>query len=203
LRRYFTNYYGCVRGGCATYIRSSAATTNFSADATIDVGESNAATRILRTLIKPYLGNFGTLGLSKKINIVSVKLGLFLAADFSSNARDFKVYRLLRNWVESEATWNIYSTGNNWNTAGAGGSGTDYDSTVLATTNFLSNEAVTGYKEFNISVSEFKMFLDGTYPYYGFLIKADTETDDMYQFHGPNTASPALKPYLVVEYYML
>lgn len=43
------------------------------------------------------------------------------------------VDRLRRyDWVESEATWNIYKTGNNWGTAGALNATTDYDSTNRA-----------------------------------------------------------------------
>lgn len=41
----------------------------------------------------------------------------------------FPIARCLRAWVTDEATFNIYSTGNNWNTAGCHGSGTDYTTT--------------------------------------------------------------------------
>lgn len=51
-------------------------------------------------------------------------------ADIAAN---FDVFRVLRNWVVSEATWNIYSTGNNWATAGAGGSGTDIAASASGT----------------------------------------------------------------------
>jgi hypothetical protein len=43
-----------------------------------------------------------------------------------------RVHQLLRtDWVEGQATWNIYKTSNNWSTAGAAGAGTDYSSTVI------------------------------------------------------------------------
>ena len=52
------------------------------------------------------------------------------------------MYRLLRtDWVENQATWEIYKTGSNWTTAGAGSSGNDYSpdnscsSSVSRTTN--------------------------------------------------------------------
>jgi hypothetical protein len=47
-------------------------------------------------------------------------------------------HKCLRNWVEGEATWNIWSTGNNWTTAGALSHNNDiYDD---ATTGGLSGE---------------------------------------------------------------
>lgn len=42
------------------------------------------------------------------------------------------VRRLLRAWVENQATYNIYSTGNSWTTAGAGSDGNDRVATVSA-----------------------------------------------------------------------
>ena len=43
-------------------------------------------------------------------------------------------YRLVRNFVASQATWNIASTGTNWGTAGALNSSTDYTTTNSAST---------------------------------------------------------------------
>jgi len=44
-------------------------------------------------------------------------------------------YRCMRyDWVEAEATWNIYKTGSSWTTPGASGTGTDFDDTILSDT---------------------------------------------------------------------
>jgi hypothetical protein len=50
----------------------------------------------------------------------------------SDNWMHIRVVRILRNWVEAEATWDVYSTGNSWTTVGAQGADTDYDSGRIA-----------------------------------------------------------------------
>jgi len=63
--------------------------------------------------------------------ITAIKLYVW-AHDIETTAKDVSIYNCLRtDWVESEATWNIYKTGNNWTTAGCSGAGTDYDSTAI------------------------------------------------------------------------
>ena len=54
---------------------------------------------------------------------------------------DYK--RLLRNWSETTSTWNNYSTGNAWTTAGARSDGNDRSATVTAT---LTMSAALAYK---------------------------------------------------------
>lgn len=50
------------------------------------------------------------------------------------SGRTLGAYRLLRlDWVEAEATYNIYKTGSNWTTAGCASDGNDYTSTNGAT----------------------------------------------------------------------
>jgi uncharacterized protein YjiK len=48
------------------------------------------------------------------------------------SSKDYELYELKRTWVESQATWNVYASGQNWQTAGANGS-QDRGSTVLGT----------------------------------------------------------------------
>src|SRR3989344_2490397 len=70
------------------------------------------------------------------------------AAGSNQNA----IYRVLdKNWVESEANWNIYSTGNNWTTSGLG-SGTDYGSPVFTS---LTGWVPAGPMWVNFSVDTF------------------------------------------------
>ena len=53
--------------------------------------------------------------------ITSVTLELY--QNVSDSSWDIALNAVLRNWVETQATWTIYSTGNSWTTAGATGSG--------------------------------------------------------------------------------
>lgn len=54
------------------------------------------------------------------------------------------LHKNLRSWVESEATWNIYSTGNNWTTAGAQSDGNDISGTYGTATGALSTLTTAG-----------------------------------------------------------
>lgn len=64
----------------------------------------------------------------------TVNAGSVYIAGYATGAFvNFPMYQVLRNWVEAEATWNVWSTGNSWTTAGCFGIGTDRDDTVLCT----------------------------------------------------------------------
>ena len=59
---------------------------------------------------------------------------LSLLCSSSLASRTITVYRLLRtDWVEAQATWNIYKSGSNWGTAGASNTSTDITTTDAAT----------------------------------------------------------------------
>jgi hypothetical protein len=50
----------------------------------------------------------------------------------NSSSQVYEIYEMKRSWVEGQATWNAYATGQNWQTAGASGA-LDRGSTVLGT----------------------------------------------------------------------
>lgn len=62
--------------------------------------------------------------------VSNVKLRLWVVAIFDTPTT--QVYGMLRDFVESQATWNQYSTGNNWGTAGANNTTSDYTNTLLS-----------------------------------------------------------------------
>lgn len=67
---------------------------------------------------------------------------LSLYCTFALASRTITVYRLLRtDWVETEATWNIYKTGSNWSTAGAFDTTNDITTTDAATATSVSKNA--------------------------------------------------------------
>lgn len=57
-----------------------------------------------------------------------------------------QLHRCLRSWVEAEATWNQYSTGNNWGTAGALNS-SDKSSTLSGSSTWTVAENQVAWKE--------------------------------------------------------
>lgn len=173
--------------------------TNYGGDALLYIGESNVATNKRRGLIK-----FDLSSIPSNAIISSVVLSLWVVADVSSNARDYKLYRVLRDWVETQATWNIWKTSNNWTTAGCGSDGNDADlSTVWATCSFTATETDNTEKQFVLDatgLAEFTKWVDGTNPNYGWLIKPDTELNDGYNMDSSSSATAEQRPKLVVTY---
>lgn len=183
--------------GFDTYLSSTAPSNNYGTLGSIFVGELDTApSAVTRSLIK-----FDLSSIPSNALITTATLSLMISANYSNTPRYYNLYRVLRDWVESQATWNAWKTGNSWTTAGAGGNGTDVDyDTVLASTYFASTLGTGAVKEFSLAPAEFKKFVDGTYPNYGWLIKANVELDDGYAFLSSSETNAVKRPKLVVEY---
>lgn len=179
-----------------TMMSSANPTTNYGSDVNFQIGEFNAGVNTGRALLKP---DFSVIPAGN--TIISAILKLTPIADFSDNARTLRVYRCLRNWVELQATWNIFSTGNAWATAGCGNNATDYDGAVE-----LGNVSVPASPTLNTPISitllaaEIQKMFDGTYSNYGFFLKVDTETDDMISYASRSNGTVAYRPVLSVLY---
>lgn len=180
--------------GIDAFIEQESPTTNTGTNNTLNVGETNLAVFTDRSLIK-----FDISSIPSNYVSATATLSLYIALDRSGNARTFRLYRLKRNWVESQVTWVRYSTGNNWQTAGAFGA-LDCEQTDVSSLDFTSTEVVDSAKNFIISNSSVNEYINGTTANYGWLIKADTELDDRYNFHSSDATTSTLRPKLVIDY---
>jgi hypothetical protein len=102
---------------------------------------------------------------------------------------------LKRAWVETEVTHNVYSSGNNWGTAGAGNSSTDYDETI--------SKAISGA---NIAISNDATFnswclswIDGSVTNNGFYIVGGG-SGAYYNFGSDDNATASNRPWLAITY---
>jgi hypothetical protein len=110
------------------------------------------------------------------------------------------VFRQKRAWVETQATWNIYSTGNNWSTAG-GFHVDDCEQTDIGNRAFTATETLNQFKDFTLTAASIaEMIAGGGFTNNGFLIKADTETNDQYLFAGSGDGTAENRPKLVIDY---
>ena len=156
--------------------------------------QANSEQRILTKV------NLATAGITAGSTIDSVKLRAYIIGDFSDNARTARVRYLKRDWVENEVTWSIYSTGNNWQTAGGGGAD-DRDSTDLATASYTASESTSAYKEFIFNatgISTVQSWLDGGLSNNGVQLFMDTELDDAYRHNRDDAGSNDFE--WVIEY---
>ena len=178
-----------------TVLYSSHPDNNYNTES-LYVGESNLTTRIMRSLIKYNLEN----NIPPGADLLSAVLSLYLIGDLSGNARTFRAYRQLRAWVDSQATYNIFSTGNSWGTAGGFGV-TDAEQTDVGSADFTATETPNTWHEFSLNVAAILEMANGTIANNGLIIKADTEADDAYTFASSAYGGVAtLKPKLTLTF---
>jgi len=179
--------------GLDTYIASDTPTTNFGGDGAFRVGEHNASTNVGRGLIK-----FDLSSIPATAVVSSATLSLWQTSESANNSRALRVYRVKRAWVEGEATWNIYATASNWQTAGGFGAD-DTEQTDIGSL-VLSGTEANGQKDWSLDVDAIEEMIDGTWANNGFMLKADVEADDRHTFRSSDDATAAERPQLVIEY---
>lgn len=112
-----------------------------------------------------------------------------------------EMYRMVQSWVETTATWNTYDGSTSWNTGGAQGDGTDYDSTPLVAT--LTPTLTGGYKEWTGAnlVQFFQDIVDGIYPNNGLnMIHGGAGSDSLYLGFISSEGADGSRPYALIDY---
>ena len=115
---------GSYSGTADTYLSENAPTSNFGSSTALvlDGNDPNPTGNDLVTVIK---WDISSIPADSLVDSAQIEIDVF---DASSGS--YEIYEMKRNWVESEATWNIFAAGNNWQTPGANGP-LDRGSTVL------------------------------------------------------------------------
>ena len=181
-----------------TYISSNAATSNYGGSDEIQAGYYNPIIR--RGLIKFDLSSIPSAEVCD-----SAVLSLWIKRDLATSEMTFSIHRLLLNWVEAQATYNIYSTGNSWpDSGGYGSSCIDMtamgESGTIVGTSAIDSALIDTEIQITITnTSEMKKMYDGTYTNYGWLLKGTVESDlKMWGFHSSEASTSGYRPKLVV-----
>jgi len=173
-----------------TWLRENATTTNYGSETTVFVADASGA---------DFHGCFKFPGLSNisASAIVSAAVLNIYQVTGGASSTYCDIYRLLRDWVEGEATWNIYSTGNNWGTAG-GINATDRSGTTTGT---IDTPGVTGYQTNSSAqlVTDVQNFVDGTWGNYGWHLDRNSGASGNSQY-GASDGTDGQRPYLSVTY---
>jgi hypothetical protein len=175
-----------------TQITQDQHTTNFGTATTMYIGDYGTTINN-KALVKPDLSI-----IPAATSVSAASLFLYQVAEDATNSATFSVYRLLRDWVESQATWDIWKTSNNWGTAGAAND-TDRNPTVLASLSLSGTEA-NGSKEwvFNSDgLSAVQGMISGSYSNYGFIV-ASTGTVCRHQMASSDHATSSYRPKIVI-----
>lgn len=156
-----------------TFILNATPTTNYGTNVLVAIGDSSgSANAAYRILIKFLLTSIPA---NAKVLTAALELNEYSAFDTAGTGSwAAHLYPLLRNWVQAEATWNVYSSGNSWTTAGASGAGTDIGASADNIT--LDGTAAAGFVTWSGSglVSLVQSWVNGSVSNYGVLIAAPT-----------------------------
>ena len=131
-----SGYSGCID----TYIRSGGnANTNYDATDALFCKWADVPPGFFN---RGVLIAFDVSDIPSSGTVTSTALSLTFGNDIAGN-NTLYLHDCLRTWVEAQATWNIYSTGNSWTTAGCRSDGNDLDGTAGTSTGALSSMAVS------------------------------------------------------------
>jgi len=117
---------------------------------------------------------------------------LYVFNDYYATGETHTASRVKRVVVMSEVTWNIYSSGNNWGTAGCAASGTDYDGTPLGT---VTKSGSDEYYGFEIDQAWIDTLISREEKGYIVVWETNSGNDSYYQ-----TEEGANAPYLSINY---
>ena len=180
-----------------TYFAQGTPTTNFDGNTVYSIGEFD--TNANRAWIKP---DFTSLPYS--VQFLSATLKLTPTAEVSTNARTMRAHRCLRDVVSNQATWNIWKTANNWGTAGASGSGTDYEATEMGHSNTQISASPTlnvQLDAINFDAALLQNLQNGTYTNNGIVLFVDTQSSDRVSYASKDHATSAYRPIITITYY--
>jgi hypothetical protein len=172
-------------------------TVNYSTSTVMYVGEAAgyaACTR--KSLLKP---DFSLIPAGRLF--ASAILKITPTVDYTSNVRTMRAYRCLRAVVYAQATWVIYSTGNNWGTAGCSNSSTDYDGAVELGNMSVPNPPTLNVPlEMTLDASELQKIYDGTYVNNGIVLLMDTQVDDQCGYATTEHATATYRPIITINH---
>jgi hypothetical protein len=178
-----------------TYLDSLFPTVNFAGEGMLGGGAGAGGAEKLRTLI-----DFSLAGLPAGAQIVSATLSLYLQLNFASAARLFRVFRVKRAWKLDDASWNEWSAGQAWQTAGGFGAN-DCEQTDIGSISVPAADAPGTAHAFGLTAAAVQDWVSGAFANNGLLLKADVETDDSHFWHDSDyVPNPSLRPKLVITY---
>lgn len=189
--------------GNDTYIESGSPTTNHAVDSPLKVGGEGAGPSIVRILIKFDLSSISDV-------FVATSATLRVNNSFSdTGSQTLQLFRLMRDWTESGATWNTYDGTNNWAGAGAATVPTDIQNASFGTGTTAAGG--TGVVSFNmtkalnpISINIVTSWFGAQKRNFNYGLRIHNNTSEA-AFHkaeidSSDNATPANRPMFIVGY---
>lgn len=173
------------------HIASFTPTQNFGSIATLNAGFTTKNSNVFRALVGFTPPEEIPLG----SRIVSATLTINVTVPLVATNVASHVYPVLReDWVETEVTWNIFKTSNDWGDPGCSEDGVDYDA---GEGDAFNMPAGTGLLALDVTNSTQAM-VDLEHATFTYLIRNDTENDASNFIASSRTG--ATPPTLAIEY---
>lgn len=181
-----------------TQLKANAATTNYGSSGSMDVNKYGVGDHA-NALVK----FTGLSSITGPVTVSSATLYLYYTGPTSgSDTHTIDVHRVLRAWVEAQATWNVYSTGNSWTTAGGLSDGNDRVATVSASFALIGNTSPS-YVAFTGAqlATDIENIINGVNTNNGFLVeRSDAGDDTNFRVFASSEGSDGQRPYLDITY---
>lgn len=169
------------------YLKASQATSNFGSATNLDL-QNNANMHIILSFAVPT--TTGTITSARVVLTNVGNFGLWVAEKATIHTQT------RTDWSESQSTWNIYKTANNWTTAGG-----DYDATIIdEVTPVDTNFAQTSWDVMGAGADHPLTILQNTT--YNFLIKVKNEASaqNFIRFASKENATASYRPFFEITY---
>lgn len=169
---------------------------------TLNQGTSNNLAVRLQTAdqINGLLSFSGLSNISPSSTVSSATVGIYKTQGVGTGTSTARFQRLLRNWNETQSTWNIWSTGNNWTTSGGLSDGNDRSATTTCDL-AVDVTSADNYKTVSSAqlAADVEDFIDGTSSNYGWILEQIDNTDS-YITYRASDYTDGQRPYLSVTH---
>lgn len=182
-----TGYAGTID----TMIKQGSGTSNFGTGTTLEVDGDDGSGVDKSVLVK---WNTSTIPTSAVVTSASLT---FKITD--TTASGYQIYQLKQNWLETQATWNIFATGSNWQTAGALGAN-DRGTTVLGTAGPATSGAFYTIPLNASGLAVVQAWINNPSNNFGLVIANATNTDGL-DFSSSEATTKTDRPKLTVVYH--
>lgn len=167
------------------HIYANAPTTNYGTLTFLHARGSIATRPLLR---------FDPSPLPDQYTILSATLKLYCQAVNDVGSATFDAFRVYRNWSETQSTWNVYSTGNSWGTAGCNDTVNDRSGSSMG------SKAVTveaAWYNWTLAVADTKLMLDNNQ---GLILIQTAGGANFLKEFTSRTGTAGQRPILTIEY---
>jgi hypothetical protein len=188
-----TTSYVTIQSSQCTYGVSSHVGTNYNTDANIYPAYYSSSVNYTCWVA------FDTSSIPSNATIVSSTITFYQTDGLGTDT--VSVFRVLRNWIASQVTWNSWKTSNSWTTAGGRSSGNDR--AASSSLDYSFDNSVGAHNMCSASIAtDVQNWVNGTNADYGwaFYVTSTLVTNNYHTCDSDASTTQSQRPKLTVRY---